>query len=117
MLSRFLRQSLRLALLTLAGTAFSACVTVSETREEDPVLSQSALRPIGRVIWVDSAEGTAVIQLHRGASLTSETLISRNDALFETGRLQPAGPREGRSAGARILEGLPNAGDEVVAAP
>ncbi len=117
MLSRFLRQTSRLALVTLAGSALSACVTVSETREEDPVLRQSALRPVGRVIWVDTAEGTAVLQLNRGASLPSGILVSRNDVLFETGRLQATGPREGRSAGARILEGLPNAGDEVVAAP
>ena len=117
MLRAFLRRGAGAVLLLLAGTAFSACVTFSPEEDREPELSPSALRPVGHVVWVDSAERTAVVYLHRGASLSGGNLISRNDALYETGRLEPSGAREGRTAGMRVIDGLPNAGDEVVLAP
>ena len=113
----FLRRWAGSVLLLLAGTAFSACVTFSSEEDRDPELSPSALREVGRVVWVDSVERTAVVYLHRSVSLSGGTLISRNEALYETGRLEPSGQREGRTAGMRVIDGLPNAGDTVVLAP
>ncbi len=94
---------------------FTGCATHNAGEQADPVLSASALESVGHVVWVDTAEETAVIRLERGASISGRTLTARNRADIETARLQPSGARQGNTLGARIVEGLPNQGDEVVA--
>ncbi len=100
--------------LLLMVTGLTGCVTSGSGPGGERALHPSSLEVVGHVVWVDRAENTAVIQLRRGVSLSLQPLIARNEAMVETARLQATETRQGRTLGMRIVEGLPNAGDEVV---
>lgn len=98
-------------LLQLAGCA----TPVAEVSPEDPFrLPPAAV--IGTVVLVDPEEQLALVQLHATATRLAPVMTTRNDALVETAQLQPTRFQRGHTLGARILSGLPNVGDEVVAA-
>lgn len=101
----------------------SGCVTPGATTapdrltdKEDP-LAPPLDRALGTVLLVDAEDGIALIQVGSSFTRTAPSLITRNEAFAETSRLEPTRFQRGRTLGARIVQGLPNPGDEVFAAP
>ncbi len=76
---------------------------------------------VGRVIAVDLRSLTAIIEVAPYAvipvNFSTRILISRQDDLQPTARLQASPYLRGRTLGARLLAGRPQVGDEVVFAP
>lgn len=109
----------RLFGLLLIGL-LAGCATVPTGQErvegKDDPLQAPAERPVGVVTFVDAAEEVALIEVRSASTRTAPTLITRNEALVETARLEPTRFQSGRTVGTRILSGLPNVGDEVIVA-
>jgi len=76
---------------------------------------------VGRIIAIDPRTLTVVIELSPYAVMPSDfngrILISRQDDLRPTARLQASPYLRGRTLGARLLAGQAQVGDEVVFAP
>ena len=76
---------------------------------------------VGRVISVDLRSLTVIIELAPFATLppdfSGRALISRQDDLRPTARLQASAYLRGRILGARLVAGKSQVGDEVVFAP
>lgn len=103
--------------LLLASFSWGCATLPNSDREAESDLSPTRARKIGRIAWVDPAEKIAVVQLSTRNRDPLQTMISRNDVLVRTARLQRSDMERGRSLGVRIIEGLPNVGDEVVLLP
>ncbi len=103
-----------IAVLLLIAANLGGCATLSSDQEAERTLFPSSLAVVGHVVWVDRSENTAVIELKPGASVSIQPLLARNDAMVETARLQATAMRQGQTLGTRIVDGLPNVGDEVV---
>ena len=111
-LSRRLGRALGpLAAAWLLVFASSGCATSSAVTERE--LHPSSLEVVGHILWVDRSDNTAIVQVRRGTSVGAQPLIARNEVLVETARLRPTDMRQGNTVGMRILDGLPNVGDEV----
>lgn len=92
----------------------SACATpVAEQDDADDRLALVS-RHVGTVLLIDMGEGIALVQLAPGGHTPAGVLLSRNDSLVETARLEPTRMQSGRILGTWIQSGLPNVGDEVV---
>ena len=100
-------------LLCAAGGLLAGCGTTRQSIPPEPLPAPV----LGTVLHVDSAQDLAVVSLQSNARLAGPFLYSRNPALRETARLEAGSQRRGRMLGVRILSGLPNPGDEVLAAP
>lgn len=106
------------AMVLLAGF-FAGCATVPngqdlETGEEDP-FEPATNETIGFVVSVDPEEEIAVVEVRSSRTRAAPSMVARNDAMVETARLEPTRFQSGRTLGARIVSGLPNVGDEVIA--
>lgn len=102
-------------LLLCAGCVTPGSLPANADGPADPLAPPEAY-PIGSVIRVDPEAGIALIELRSASTRLTPVLISRNSSLVETAALEPTRFRSGRILGARIASGLPNTGDEVVAA-
>jgi hypothetical protein len=120
---RLLRRFCPIPLLA-ASLMAAGCVTPTATGptperltgEHDP-LALPATSAIGTVIFVDPIDGFAIIQVRSASTRITPILVTRNETLVETARLDPTRFQRGRTLGTQILAGLPNVGDEVYASP
>lgn len=112
-IGRWLRGTAALVAILVTG-----CATVPEPppapEEKDP-LQRAEEEIVGTVIFVDPAEGVALVEVRSPTTRAAPVLLTRNEALVETGRLEPTRFQRGRTLGTRIVSGLPNVGDEVLA--
>ena len=103
-------------LLTLA-LSLTGCVTpatpTAQVTPADP-LSYPPAEPIGHITFVDPAENLALVRMRTSSTRAAPIMTARNDALVPTALLEPTRFQRGRTLGTRILEGLPNVGDEVL---
>lgn len=105
-----------LALSCFLGTLLllTGCVTPDAEEPEDP-FRRPAEQIIGTIVLVDPEEEVALVQVRSTGTRLAPSMTSRNEALVETAQLEPTRFQRGRTLGARIVSGLPNVGDEVVA--
>lgn len=97
----------------LAGCATPPAGPEALAGAEDP-LRPAAAEPIGLVVFVDPADEVAIVEVASARTRIAPVLITRNEALVETARLEPTRFQRGRTLGTRIVSGLPNVGDEVI---
>jgi len=99
-----------------AAALLAGCATLPREEPADPDQPVLAFADdiFGVISFVDPEEGIAVVTVRSTATRPSPTLVTRNEALVETARLEPTRFQRGRTLGTRILSGLPNVGDEVV---
>ncbi len=103
----------------VAALFAGACATVPDEpapaveAEPDP-LRRVEERAVGVVIFVDAAEGVVLVEARSSATRLAPALVTRNELLVETARLEPTRFQRGRILGARVISGLPNVGDEVL---
>lgn len=91
------------------------CATLPGPREDaEYELEPPPSQKIGQIAWVDPGEKIAVVHLDPRNPGSYRSMASRNDILVETARLERSEVQRGRMLGVRIIEGLPNVGDEVV---
>jgi hypothetical protein len=100
-----------LYLVLLTGCATPRAALPEEP--DDPFLLPPEIR-VGYIAEVDAEAGIAIVRLHSASIRAPADLISRNEAMVVTARLETTRFQRGRSLGTRILAGLPNVGDEVV---
>ena len=109
---------LPLILALLAAVALSGCATTSQGPERvsgsDDPLRATAEQVVGTVTYVDPAGGIVLIEMRSPSIRLVPELVTQNEALIETGRIEPTRFQRGRTLGTRILSGIPNVGDEVV---
>jgi len=119
LLRRILPLPILAASLLAAGCVAPTATGPSPDRlsgERDP-LALPSTPTIGTVIFVDPADGVAVIQVRSPSTPIPRVLVTRNETLLETARLEPSRFQRGRTLGTQILSGLPNVGDEVYTGP
>jgi hypothetical protein len=114
------------ALLSLAMLFSMACSHSALPRLKPaalPLATTELLSPsprliVGQVIAVDRERGFAFVELARDAPVAAAVpdteLLTRNDDLQETARLQVSRHLRGRTLGTTITSGNPVSGDEVV---
>ena len=109
--------------VALASTGCRTVATKPAPPSPTPVLAAGALAPssrliIGRVIAVDPARASAVVELApdapHGSLMAGTELIVRTLDLRETARVQVSPYLRGRVLGTKIVAGQPSPGDEVV---
>jgi hypothetical protein len=113
--------------LALAGCASAGRHPVAPSAPRATVapagqLQPSPNRPVGLVLAVDGTNWTVIVDVSPYASLpadlTGRILLARNPGdLHPTARLQASAYLRGRTLGARLVEGQPAVGDEVVLPP
>lgn len=69
---------------------------------------------LGKVVWVDPAQQTAVGYLESRFFNIEEDVHTRNQAFEITATLSPTPTQRGRAYGFDILSGSPNEGDEII---
>lgn len=114
--------SLLLAGCTTRGTKSSDKGGDSPTPPPQPGRTvPGPVQVAGRVISTDLRSLSVIIELAPYAAIPTDfsgrILISRQDDLRPTARLQASPYLRGRTLGARLLAGQPQIGDEVVFAP
>jgi hypothetical protein len=124
-----MRRALSLALcsLLIAGCATRGSKPASKGGDSpiSPAQTEQTVpgpvQVVGRVVAVDLRSLTVMIELAPFAVLPSDfsgrTLVSRQDDLRPTARLQASAYLRGRILGARLQAGKSQIGDEVVFAP
>lgn len=115
-----------LILLVLLGLLPTATGCRWRGRAAPPARPASTIEPLapsprlilGRILAVDIAQGFAHVELAAdapAAALAEGTeLTARSDDLRATGRLKASRYVRGRILGASVVQGRPEAGDEVV---
>ncbi len=122
---------MRRGLIFAFGLALAGCAGAARHAVPPPppapvapasLLQPSPLPPVGRVLAVDGAVGTVIVDVAPDAALpadlTGRMLLARNPGdLHPSARLQASAYLRGRTLGTRLVEGRPAVGDEVVLAP
>jgi hypothetical protein len=113
--------------LALAGCAsplkrFRKTSPAPAPASASPTYVAPALAPLGRVLSIDPVNGTAVVELSPFASipadLAARALLARDPgSLTPTANLVASGRRSGAILGVYVIDGAPDANDEVVLKP
>ncbi|HLS28291.1 MAG TPA: hypothetical protein VK041_06545 [Opitutales bacterium] len=118
-MGRFSKNSIQFAALSvLLAMLLSGCATIDAGPDrvsggQDP-LQPASEQVVGIVSFVDPAEEIALVEMRSPGMQTAQILLTRNQNLTETSRLEPTRFQRGRTLGTRIVSGLPNIGDEVL---